>query len=198
MKKALLILWALGALACKQHKQGGGQDMPAAAESLTARDILAALEIVAATQGVLGRNLMGKIQEGGTLAALSFCNEQAYPLTDSMATASRVAIKRVSDKPRNPGNQASKREQELIESYANDLARGHKLKPVFEKENGSLHFYSPIVTSKACLQCHGNPGAQIAPEVLKNLQELYPRDQATGYGANQIRGMWRVTERTTP
>lgn len=35
------------------------------------------------TQAVLGKNLMQAIQETGTSGALSFCNEKAYPLTDS-------------------------------------------------------------------------------------------------------------------
>ena len=65
------------------------------------------LKIALETKAVLGKNLMGKIQKEGTLAAFKFCNVKAIPLTDSMSIANNVNIKRVSDKPRNLKNKAT-------------------------------------------------------------------------------------------
>ena len=67
------------------------------------------------TQKVLGKNLMLNIQKNGPLGAVAFCNEKAYPLTDSMAIVHNAKIKRVSDKPRNQNNKASKKELEYID-----------------------------------------------------------------------------------
>ena len=52
------------------------------------------------TQKILGKNLMQNLQKNGSVAAVEFCNERAYPLTDSMAIIYNAKIKRVTDKPR--------------------------------------------------------------------------------------------------
>ena len=44
-----------------------------------------------------------------------------------------------------------------------------------------------------CLQCHGTPNQDIAPETLAAIQKLYPDDKATGFKLGDLRGLWRVT-----
>jgi hypothetical protein len=59
--------------------------------------------------------------------------------------------------------------------------------------NGRATFYSPIViTNPLCLQCHGIPGTDLAPSTVALLQQLYPRDEATGFKLGDLRGLWRV------
>ena len=67
--------------------------------------------IAASTQAILGKNLMNAMAKGGPEYALEFCNSKAIPLTDSMAIVHKTAIKRVSDKVRNPLNEANKLEK---------------------------------------------------------------------------------------
>lgn len=43
-----------------------------------------------------------------------------------------------------------------------------------------------------CLQCHGEAGTEIAPATLAVLQREYPDDRATGYGADELRGLFVV------
>lgn len=145
------------------------------------------------TKKVLGKNLMGTIQKKGTLEALQFCNERAYPLTDSMSMKFNASIKRVSDKPRNPKNKANKKELNIIEQYKKVLAEKEELMPITEEVNGKTQFYYPIITNSMCLQCHGVPQQQIKPDVLERLSELYTKDKANGYEANQVRGIWSIT-----
>ncbi len=145
-----------------------------------------------ATQKELGKNLMGAIQKEGTLGAMEFCNVQAYPLTDSMAVVHKAKIKRVSDKPRNPSNQANDEELGYIESFKTTIASGKEVVPIVSEENGQVRFYSPITTNAMCLQCHGKPIEQIQPATMTKLQELYPEDQAIGYTENEVRGIWAV------
>ena len=52
--------------------------------------------------------------------------------------------------------------------------------------------YYPITTQAMCLQCHGNPESDIAPETLSAIERFYPEDLATGYGENELRGIWVV------
>lgn len=145
------------------------------------------------TKKELGKNLMGTIQKKGTKEAVTFCNKRAYPITDSMAVAQNATIKRVSDKPRNPNNQASTKELGIITQFKKAIINNEEYKPVTEVENGKVTFYAPIITNSMCLQCHGTPRKTIQPEVFRTITNLYPEDKAIGYDVNEVRGMWSIT-----
>ncbi len=159
------------------------------AESLSEIGLDYAME----TKKLLGQNLMGTMQKEGTVAALKFCNVQAYPLTDSIANQYNAAIKRVSDRPRNPDNLANEEELRQIAHFKELLAKGKDIEPVVDVVNEDRRFYYPILTNSMCLQCHGAPDSDISSETLASLLELYPSDRATGYEVNQVRGIWSIT-----
>lgn len=142
------------------------------------------------TKAELGKNLMGTIQKKGTLAAVEFCNIKAYPLTDSMAVVNQAKIKRVSDKPRNPNNQANSSELVHITKFKKDVAAHLEPKPIIEETDETVQFYYPIVTNSMCLQCHGK---NVEPEVYKKITALYPKDKAIGYIENEVRGIWSIS-----
>mgnify|MGYP004449612589 CR=1 FL=1 len=144
------------------------------------------------TQKVLGKNLMGTIQDKGVEEAVVFCNERAYPLTDSMSTNFNARIKRVSDKPRSPKNAANASELAYIETFKKEVAAGGSVEPILKEENGKVYFYYPIVTNSMCLNCHGTPGKTIQPNVAQHLSRLYPDDMALGYNENEVRGIWSI------
>ncbi len=145
------------------------------------------------TKKELGKNLMSTIQKKGTLEAVSFCNKKAYPITDSMANVQNARIRRVSNKPRNPENQATKKELGIIENFKRAVANNHDYQAVTEVIDNKVHFYYPITTNSMCLQCHGKTNADIEPEVLQTILSLYPNDKATGYDVNEVRGIWSIT-----
>ncbi|MDP5229455.1 MAG: DUF3365 domain-containing protein [Cellulophaga sp.] len=149
------------------------------------------LSYAIATKQILGKNLMGAIQKKGTLGALEFCNIQAYPLTDSMATVHNAKIKRVSDKPRNLSNKANAQELEYIESFKTAVANNSDIKPIIKEEGSTVNFYYPITTNAMCLQCHGSE-KEVSPETYKALKNLYPADKALGYAENEVRGIWSI------
>ena len=144
------------------------------------------------TQAVLGKNLMNAINENGAVGALKFCNEKAYPLTDSMARMLKASIKRVSDKPRNKNNLANDNETAHIQAFKESLAKGEKPKPYVMEINGKMVGHYAIITNKMCLQCHGTVNKDILPETFSKIKSLYPGDMATGYAENQVRGIWIV------
>lgn len=148
------------------------------------------LEYALSTKKVLGKNLMGAIQKKGTLAALEFCNIKAMPLTDSMETKHNATIKRVSDKNRNPNNQANAEELKYIAQFKTELAAKKEIKPVVIEKGNKVQFYYPIETNTMCLQCHGK---QIKPDVQKQILKLYPKDLAVGYNESEVRGIWSIT-----
>ncbi|WP_422081967.1 Tll0287-like domain-containing protein [Ulvibacterium sp.] len=149
-----------------------------------------------ATKAQLGRNLMKAINEKGTQGAVEFCNVKAIPLTDSMSVMQNAVIKRVSDKPRNPKNQANAKELEHINFFKEQIASDNSVEPIVEEQDGEVNFYYPITTNTLCLQCHGNPNEQIEPETLAVLRNLYPKDKAVGYGINELRGIWSINFET--
>jgi len=147
-------------------------------------------EYALATKMILGKNLKQAIAKEGMIGAMSFCNEQAYSLTDSMQVKYNAIIKRVSDKNRNQNNKANTTELQHIATFKEKNKNGEKIKPIIEKSNGKVHFYAPIKTSQLCLQCHGK---QLQPDLVLKLKDLYPDDLAIGYDDNQVRGIWSIT-----
>lgn len=143
-------------------------------------------------KGQLGSQLMQALQQGGPTYAVSFCHTQAISITDRVAQEVGAGIKRVSDKPRNPLNQANAIELNVINSMKALLAKGQTLSPVVQEHSETVTGYYPIVTNPMCLNCHGAEGTQIAPETLTVLRTLYPQDKATGYDINQLRGVFVV------
>lgn len=151
------------------------------------------LQYALSAQAVLGKNLIQAIQKTGTPGALSFCNEKAYPLTDSMAVAQHAILKRASDKPRNPDNKANAEELEFIETFKAVIANQESPSPIVRDSDTKVRVYYPILTNAMCLQCHGTPGKDIETSTLTKLAILYPEDKAIGYGLNEVRGIWSVT-----
>ncbi len=145
-----------------------------------------------ATQATLGKSLVRTISEKGTIGAIQFCNTRALPITDSLSNLKNAHIKRVSDRPRNPINQANKEELGHISRFKEQMASNIDPKPIVIAKNGEIDFYFPITTNAMCLQCHGKHNEQVAPETLTSLKNLYPSDEAVGYGVNEVRGMWAI------
>ncbi len=150
--------------------------------------------IATKTKQALAKNLIGTIQKEGTVAALKFCNVEAYPITDSMGVELNAEIKRVSDRPRNAKNKASQEESGYITLFQNKINDGENYEPIIKKlSQGKTRFYAPIVTNQLCLQCHGKPDTHIDSQTFSTIKELYPKDLAMGYDVNQVRGLWQIT-----
>lgn len=140
----------------------------------------------------LGSNLKRALQDGGAVPAIRFCRSEAVPITTEMSAQLGAGIRRVSDRPRNPDNQATGPELTYIEAAKGVLADGGMPEPALRETGNSMVGYYPIVTNDMCLQCHGAPGRDIADATLAALRTAYPDDRATGYAAQQIRGIWVI------
>ncbi|MDN3620921.1 DUF3365 domain-containing protein [Polaribacter undariae] len=151
------------------------------------------LKYALSTKAVLGKNLMSKIQKEGTLAALNFCNVQAFPLTDSMSVVHKATIKRVSDKPRNIKNVANTLEKGYINIFKEEAKKNKESEPIVVVSSEDVKVYYPIKTNSMCLQCHGKPTSDIKSTTLAQIDKLYPKDLAFGYSENQVRGIWSIT-----
>ena len=197
MKKLTIACFSLLLLTqCREGEKkadGAAESAPAAVEEATPNRAEAARGFALETQAALGKTLQAQIAERGTTGAIGFCNLNALPITDSVAKARGVKIRRITDRPRNQANLATAAEAWLMGRVRDSLAKGVASGSLELAENGETHYYFPIVTNNLCLQCHGVSGQDVPPEVGALIAELYPDDQAMGYGPNQLRGLWKVT-----
>jgi hypothetical protein len=136
--------------------------------------------------------LQKALADGGIENALHYCNERAYPITDSLAIAHGVSIKRVSNKNRNPSNRSDKVEDYLIKGFSIELSEGKELTPKLILKDDTILFYKPIITNALCLNCHGTAGRELTLQNDSLIRKLYPYDKAVGYQVNQLRGLWRI------
>ena len=150
-------------------------------------------KIAQASFKTLSSQLQMAMAEGGISNAVTYCNVEAYPLTDSLKTEfGVVALKRATDQPRNAKNLASDKEENQLDLWKDEKAQGKKLKPVVvPHDNDQIVFYAPITMKGQCLTCHGEVEAMGAD--YAEIKKLYPNDQATGYSLGDLRGMWSIT-----
>ncbi len=150
------------------------------------------MQHVMAVKSVLGKNLLNAVQQRGSHGAVDFCSTRALPITDSMAVHLGVAIRRVSDRNRNPANAASADEQAYLLECRQKMNRGEKPAPRTVTIDGRPFGYYPILTDEMCLQCHGMAGKEIAAQTQAVIREKYPNDLATGFARGDLWGMWVV------
>ena len=150
------------------------------------------LEYAMAVKTTLGKNLIQAINSGGSEYAVGFCHTSAIPLTDSVSQLHKTEVRRVSDRPRNPENAANENERTIIAQWKLKMESGEEIQPELIEWNQKILAYYPIETNAMCLQCHGVPGKDISEITMNTITYLYPNDLATGYGENQLRGLFKV------
>lgn len=137
-------------------------------------------------------NLQQAMKNGGPVSAVQFCNMEAMALTNAYSAKYNTEVKRVSDRFRNPKNAANEKELAVMQDFKRMLDAGEPLSPkVAIDAEGRKNFYAPIFTGGACLACHGS-SANMQPELVTALDSLYPNDNAKGYVADELRGIWSI------
>lgn len=170
------------------HPPSPGSDSPEAALKQRA----AAISQEAFSE--LSSNLLAAITRSGLNAALPYCSEKAMPITKSVAEKNGVGLSRITHKPRNPANLATKAELAILQQFQAQVAAKQTPAPVLvTNANRTVSVYLPIVIPNAmCLMCHGRPGTEVSAELQATIRTLYPKDQATGFAQGDLRGAWRV------
>ena len=177
--------------------------LPAAAADTEAEpfDATPHLEVCRSAAGALGKALKTRLQdamgEGGPVAALSVCHEEAPAIAAALNDSLHLDVGRTSLRLRNPDNAPDAWELETLVAFEARRAEGERARNldawavVADAEGRRLFRYmKAIPTAPLCLKCHG---AEIAPTVGARLAELYPDDAATGFSPGDIRGAFTVT-----
>ena len=136
-------------------------------------------------QEKLQARLARALADGGPVAAVSVCRDEAPRLAAEAGRESQAKVGRTSDRLRNPANappdwaraplaEAALRKASEVPALAVDL--GDRLGVLF-----------PIPVKGVCRTCHGTPDAIPAP-VRHALAAAYAEDRATGYAEGDFRG----------
>lgn len=123
--------------------------------------------------------------ESGPVAAISACRTEA-PLIASGLSSDGVVMGRSSHKLRNPENVAPEWAVPLLDAYVAGTQSG----PVaVELADDRFGYVEPIMVQPMCLNCHG---VQLHTDIATAITELYPDDEATGFGNGDFRGIFWV------
>lgn len=95
---------------------------------------------------------------------------------------------RTSHKTRNSANAPEPWVEPLLAAY---LENPTDTKPrAVYIDDSSLGYVEPIYVMPFCLSCHG---PSIDPALEEQILSIYPEDQATGFKADDLRGLFWVT-----
>ena len=180
MKPVIILLAMSGAAlaACSEP--------PADKASVEAVDPMArGAELLAPFKSDLKKALSSGMQEGPA-AAIEVCSELAPGIAQSLSVGG-VRMGRSSHRLRNPDNAPPEWLAPLIDGYAS--GDGEMLPQTVAIGEGRTGYAEPIIVQPLCLTCHGS---EIDEGVAKQLAALYPEDRATGFSADDFRGVFWV------
>jgi hypothetical protein len=149
--------------------------------------------LVKQTFDTLSSTLQKQIAAGGFDSAVGYCYLKAAYLT-AIHSDEVTSVKRAALKVRNKENRADNMEEAQIRYFQNLIDQGLPLKSKLVAEHtGKVHYFKPIIIQPLCLGCHGNPEKEINSPTLSAIDKYYPSDEATGYAAGDLRGVWHLT-----
>lgn len=172
----VVVALALSILGCQQS-----------AEPVPQVELDRAQETLAPFKEELVEALMGTLQDASPAEAIHVCREKA-PEIAARLSVDGVRMGRTSHKTRNPANAAEPWVEPLLAAYLEDPT-DTKPRAVFI-DDSTLGYVEPIYVMSFCLSCHGS---SIEPALLEQIQSNYPEDQATGFRADDLRGLFWVT-----
>jgi hypothetical protein len=120
-------------------------------------------------------------------AAIHVCREQAPEIAVQLSVDG-VRMGRTSHKTRNPANAPEPWVEPLLAAYLEN-PEDSKPRAVYV-DASTVGYVEPIYVMSFCLSCHG---PSIDPALLAEIQSVYPEDRATGFKAQDLRGLFWVT-----
>ncbi|MEQ8824893.1 MAG: DUF3365 domain-containing protein [Filomicrobium sp.] len=148
--------------------------------------------------GNLKKELVGAMKSGGPQKALEVCKTVAPSIAASHSETTKLQIARTALKVRNPDNAPDDYERKVLEQFIADIAAGkdakklHKAEIVEQDGAKVFRFTKAIPTMQVCLRCHGS---NIDPQLKSKIDELYPKDQATGFKEGELRGIFTISKK---
>ena len=129
------------------------------------------------------------MQAGGPEAAVSVCAGVAQQMTTTLKVDDPMVknVSRVTDRPRNPVNQAKGQDLEVIRDYGKTKSKEDRV----VSHDDATTYYKSLYVQELCINCHG-PSEQLKSGVCKIFDQHYSNDQVTGYAIGDLRGLIKV------
>ncbi len=147
--------------------------------------------------GNLKKELKQAIKSGGVAQAVETCHLKAPDIASDLSDQSGWTVRRTSLKVRNLEDAPDRWETRVLEQFEQRRKAGEPLDHMDYSEtvtrNGKtlFRYMKAIPTGKICLKCHGE---SVDSQVEKQLDSLYPFDQARGFHVGDIRGAFSVSK----
>jgi hypothetical protein len=165
--------------------------VPPATSDLPAADLASAGAIADQFQQRLSLQLITALREGGPVAGIEVCAQQAPAIAANLSQETGSEVRRISLAPRNPAAMA--------EAYLQGPLRDLQARPLDEEgrprmvgwiegrgaDARQITLRSVVMQDQPCGACHGK---DIAPDVQAAIDRHYPADMATGFSAGELRG----------
>ena len=133
----------------------------------------------------LKQTLITGLQQGPD-AAISVCKFEAPAIAAQLSTGG-VTMGRTSHRLRNPANAGPTWAEAVLKDYLEaDADIGPQVRRL---DDGRTGYVEPIRMQPMCLTCHGSA---VTPELTARINREYPEDQATGFEAGDLRGVFWV------
>ena len=146
----------------------------------------------------LKKELKTALKKGGAANAMETCHLKAPDIATDLSASSKWDARRTSLKVRNLEDAPDKWEAAVLERFEKQNAAGadddemEYSEVVAGKDGGKVFRYmKAITTQRICLKCHGE---KIDSGVRKQLDSLYPFDQATGFTEDDLRGAFSLSK----
>ena len=155
-----------------------------------------AREIVANLDARLQQKLKTTLKKEGTAQAVEICHLAAPDIVYE-ANRNGWVVRRTSLKVRNLEDAPDKWESKILEELE---AKNEADAPESEMEHWEIvtvdgqkrfRYMKAIVAKQVCTRCHGT---HIDKQVAKQLDSLYPFDQARGFEAGDLRGAYSLSK----
>lgn len=123
----------------------------------------------------------------GPAHAISVCRVRAPEIAEGLAVDG-VEMGRTSHRLRNPSNAPRAWVEPLLAWYLEhpDAREGRAVRI----DAATFGYVEPIELKPFCLSCHG---PSVEPELYASIRELYPEDEAVGFHAGELRGLFWVS-----
>jgi len=138
------------------------------------------------------KNELLTAMQSGPVEAMAVCNTAAPEIAASLSVDG-VRMGRTSHKLRNPANAAPAWFAPLLRGWVSVGIHADNeselLSSITPLGDGRYGYAEPIYVQPLCLNCHGE---ELAPDVVAEIESLYPEDQATGFRIGDLRGAFWV------
>lgn len=140
-------------------------------------------ETVAITKKNFKNALTEAVGKRGAKEALGECKVKAPKL---VLQEGHLEVGRTSHKLRNQNNQPRQWLKPILEEYLRTPVEKQPKQKLVTLGPNHYGYVEPLYVEAICLNCHGT---EIKPEVKKEISNLYPSDEATGFKLGDFRGL---------